>query len=255
MGKRDPDVSKESDAKSEPVDKTLKDFAFSEGVELYGVTSVETYAREFPDKPQPTRFLNNAESIVVIGLPFEPATVSTVLRPELAGMAGSSRSEQTPNYSSSAAARRWFIEEEKFVIYRELDLLGYRMAKFLRKRGWTSLHLSANKKDPHFLTAPFYHMPAMYLAGLGSLGLNCCILSPEFGPRFIATSIITDCPLEPSQPFRERLCTDCGRCVKMCPVQAIDGKEWKNVFACAAYGCCTTCIAICPVGGLKVTKA
>ena len=88
----------------------------------------------------------------------------------------------------------------------------------------------------------------MYLAGLGTLGLNCSILTPQFGPRVYVTSIITDAPLAAGQPMEEELCTHCGLCVESCPIEAIDGKGWKNPFACASYGCCSTCIAICPVG-------
>ena len=40
----------------------------------------------------------------------------------------------------------------------------------------------------------------------------------------------------------------CKACEKFCPINAIDGKGWKNPFACASYGCCSTCIAICPIG-------
>ena len=188
----------------------LQEFALSLGAELYGVASVADYADRFPDKPQPTRFLEGAPSIVVIGLPFEPGTVATVLSPELAGL----RAKATENVGASAArpvgAERFFLSEENAV--------------------------------------PFYHIPAMHLAGLGTLGLNCCILTPQFGPRVFVTSIITDRTLPAGEPLQEELCTRCRACVDGCPIQAIDGEGWKNPFACASYGCCGTCIAICPVG-------
>ena len=34
----------------------------------------------------------------------------------------------------------------------------------------------------------------------------------------------------------------------VCPSRALDGKGWKNVFRCASYGCCGTCLSVCPVG-------
>ena len=86
------------------------------------------------------------------------------------------------------------------------------------------------------------------LLGWEPLGLNCCILTPEFGPRVKVTSIITDCALPAGEPMREEMCTKCNLCVDNCPIGAIDGKGWKNPFACASYGCCGTCMAICPVG-------
>lgn len=228
----------------------LREYALSLGVELYGLASAADYAQQFPDKPQPTRFVEDARSVIVIGLPFEPGTVATVLRPELSGL----RARATEQVGSASAqpigAERFFLAEENGVITHELTWMGYRMARYLRRRGWRALHLPPSKQNARFRTAPFYHMPAMYLAGLGTLGLNASIITPEFGPRVFVTSIITDCPLPTGKPMETELCTRCGLCVENCPAQAIDGEGWKNPFACASYGCCGTCIAICPVGEL-----
>ena len=109
---------------------------------------------------------------------------------------------------------------------------------------------TASKQGPRFRTAPFYHTVAMYLAGMGTMGLNCCILTPEFGPRVFVTSAITNRELPAGRPLAEDICDKerCLRCVKACLSGALDGKGWKNPFACASYGCCGTCVAICPKG-------
>ena len=226
----------------------LREFTLSLGAELYGVASVADYAERFPDKPQPTRFLEGARSIVVIGLPFEPGTVATVLSPELAGLRAKATESVAANAARPVGAERFFLGEENAVIKHELTLMGYKMAKHLRHGGWRAFYFPPSNQNARFRTAPFYHMPAMYLAGLGTLGLNCCILTPQFGPRVFVTSIITDRPLPAGKPLQEELCTRCRACVDGCPIQAIDGEGWKNPFACASYGCCGTCIAICPVG-------
>jgi epoxyqueuosine reductase QueG len=226
----------------------IEEYATTLGAELYGVASADSYEREFPDKPGPSKFVESAKSIIVVGLPFEPGTIATVLRPELAGL----RAKAADNVSASgvqpAGAERFFLSEENGVISRELQLIGYKLAKRLRKNGFSALHLPPSKQNDRFRTAPFYHMPAMYLAGMGTLGLNCSIITPEFGPRVFVTSIITDCDLAPGELLAEELCTKCNICVESCPIGAIDGKGWKNPFACASYGCCGTCMAICPVG-------
>jgi epoxyqueuosine reductase QueG len=226
----------------------LRQYALSLGVELYGVASVEAYASHFPNKPQPTRFVENARSVIIIGLPFEPGTVATVLRPELSGLRAKAADQVASTSAQPLGAERFFLGEENTALAHELTWMGYKIAKFLRQQGWHALHLPPGKQNDRFRTAPFYHMPAMYLAGLGTLGLNCSILTPQFGPRVYVTSIITDCPLPAGQPMEKELCRRCGLCVEHCPANAIDGKGWKNPFACASYGCCSTCIAICPVG-------
>jgi epoxyqueuosine reductase QueG len=227
---------------------TLFEYAQSLGVELYGVASAAAYAERFPDKPPPTRFIEDARSVVVIGLPFEPGTVATVLRPELSGLRTQATEQVGTSGVQPVGAERFFLGEENTIISNELSWMAYRMAKFLRHSGWKAFYLPVAKQNPRFRTAPFYHMPAMYLAGMGTLGLNCSILTPQFGPRVKVTSIITDCALPAGEPMAQEMCTRCGLCVENCPIGAIDGVGWKNPFACASYGCCGTCIAICPVG-------
>lgn len=226
----------------------LETYAKSLGVELYGVASASGYKQEFPDKPAPSQFLDGAQSIIVIGYPFEPGTVATVLRPELAGLKGRAADEVGTSGVQPVGAERFFLGEEDAMLSRELSHSSYLIAKYLRLKGYKSFYLPVAKQNARFRTAPFYHMPTMYMAGLGTLGLNCCILTPEFGPRVKVTSIITDCALPAGKPMQQDMCTHCNLCVDNCPIGAIDGKGWKNPFACASYGCCGTCMAICPVG-------
>ena len=226
----------------------VREYALSLGAELYGVASAAGYAERFPGKPQPTRFVEGAQSVIIIGLPFEPGTVATVLHPELAGLRAKATEQVGARGVQPAGAERYFLGEENAVIKHELTWMAYRIARHLRHLGYHALHLPPSKQNDRFRTAPFYHMPAMYLAGLGTLGLNCSIITSQFGPRVFVTTIITDCPLPAGKPLDEDLCTKCGLCVESCPVGAIDGQGWKNPFACAAYGCCSTCIAICPEG-------
>jgi epoxyqueuosine reductase QueG len=232
----------------EQASNELKVYALSLGAELYGVASVELYEKRFPGKPQAYRFVENARSIVIIGLPFEPGTMATVLRPELAGLRKIAADQVSSTNVHPAGAERYFLEEENSILNRELSLMGYKISKYLRHLGWNALHLPPSKQDRRFRTAPFYFMPAMYLAGLGTMGLNFTILTPEFGPRVVVTVIITDCPLTAGQPMTEELCDRCLLCVNNCPIQALDGEGGKNPFACSSYGCCGTCIAICPAG-------
>ena len=230
------------------IDQNIEQMARDLGAELYGVASASLYKERFPDKPAPSTLLDGAQSVIIIGMPFEPGTVATVLKPELAGLKAKASEEIATSKVQPSGAERFFLGEENGILARELQLIGYKIAKYLRHQGYSALHLPPSKQNNRFRTAPFYHMPAMYLAGLGTLGLNCSILTPEFGPRVFVTSILTDCALDAGTPLEDDLCTQCRRCEKNCPIGAIDGKGWKNPFACASYGCCGTCIAICQVG-------
>jgi len=224
----------------------LERYARSLGAELYGVASAEDYAREFPHKPQPTRFIEGARSVVILGLPFSRGTMDTVLRPELANLRRRA-AEEVAAKARPVGAERFFMAEENAVIKQELGVMAYRVTRKLEAQGQRALAIP-NKQDGRFRTAPFYFMPAMYLAGLGTLGLNCCIITPQFGPRVYVQAVITDLELPAGEPLAEEVCERCRLCVENCPVGALDGKGWKNVFQCASYGCCGTCVAICPKG-------
>ncbi|HYU17566.1 MAG TPA: hypothetical protein VEQ11_02620 [Chloroflexota bacterium] len=65
---------------------------------------------------------------------------------------------------------------------------------------------------------------AAVAAGLGTLGLNEMLLTPEFGPRIFLAGVLTDLQLEPGQPLPAELCLgleECGRCAAICPEDAI----------------------------------
>jgi ferredoxin len=65
---------------------------------------------------------------------------------------------------------------------------------------------------------------AAVASGLGSIGLNLMLLTPQFGPRLFLAGIATDLAVEPDAPFQEELCPgleECGRCAAVCPEQAI----------------------------------
>ena len=165
--------------RTDPIARELEQYAIELGAELYGVASADEYAREFPGKPQPSAFVEGARSVIVIGLPFEPGTLSTVLSPEQSGLRVKASDEFTAGGVQPQGAEQFFPGEEHGMLNRELSWMEYRIAKFLRRRGWKALYLPVTKQDTRFRTAPFSHMPAMYLAGLGTLGLNCSILTPE----------------------------------------------------------------------------
>ena len=60
-------------------------------------------------------------------------------------------------------------------------------------------------------------------AGLGTLGLNLMLLTPEYGPRVSLTAVLTSAELEPDTRMTTPLCLgeECGRCLMACPGDAI----------------------------------
>lgn len=236
-------------------DEDLEAFARSLGAGIYGVASAESF-KEFPKKPQPDQYVPGAKSVITIGMPFTPEIYATVARPALAPVSRkahhAAQQSERDTKRPVAGVERYFLNDESALLTHEVGMIAYRMAWKLHREGYQTFYFPGMfKQDARFKTAAFYFGPAMYLAGMGQMGLNCSILTPEFGPRVWVTSIITEKELPAGEPVGDPIyegCADCKECVKRCPSTSLNGKGWKDIYKCATYGCCGTCLSVCPVG-------
>ena len=91
--------------------------------------------------------------------------------------------------------------------------------------------------DPNKHQGTLISLPhAAVEAGLGTLGLNQQLLTPQFGPRVLLTAVLCSVDVECDQPMTEALCLgpECGRCLKACPGDVI--KHWDRDWeACDRY--------------------
>jgi epoxyqueuosine reductase len=91
--------------------------------------------------------------------------------------------------------------------------------------------------DPGKHQEPLLSLPhAAVEAGLGTLGLNKQLLTPEYGPRVVLSAVLCSVDVECAQPRTEALCLgpECGRCLKACPGDVIQhwDRDWE---ACDRY--------------------
>jgi ferredoxin len=68
-------------------------------------------------------------------------------------------------------------------------------------------------------------------AGMGTLGLNLQLLTPEFGPRVVLAIVLTSADVEPDRKRQDALCLgpQCGRCLSACPADAV--RHWERDWA------------------------
>lgn len=120
------------------------------------------------------------------------------------------------------------------LIISDLEEIELKLVYFLEDQaGYPAItvppvHFDAHAYDPNGNThAPLSLPHAAVEAGLGTLGLNLMLLTPEFGPRVLLGAVLTSAPLEPDRPMGEALCLgeQCGRCLLACPADAI--LQWK----------------------------
>lgn len=101
-------------------------------------------------------------------------------------------------------------------------------AAFLVSRGYRARANTTHtvQQDKHWNT-PLPHKTVATRAGLGWIGKNCLLVTPEYGGAIRLSSLVTDAPLPPDPAVTESKCGACQRCVEACPAQALTGALWQ----------------------------
>jgi epoxyqueuosine reductase QueG len=112
------------------------------------------------------------------------------------------------------------------LVLRKMDKVAYRLAEELEDAGHPAFVTAAQETDWNYKRASYGRLSTRHLgveAGLGTLGLEVNILTPEFGPRVYLTGILTELELEPDRPLTEQVCIgeSCSRCLHACPADAV----------------------------------
>ncbi len=150
--------------------------------------------------------------------------------------------------------------------------LQKRAVRFLKARGHRTLAIppDSDRKKGTFISklySLFNHKMAATSAGLGWIGKNGLLISPDYGPRLSLATVLTDARLAPDVPMEYSLCGSCTLCKTYCPSQAITGAGWSRsapfvelvkLGACRSHKAtkratdgkpnCGLCINICPYG-------
>ena len=149
--------------------------------------------------------------------------------------------------SGTTRITRW---DERHKYYNDeitismLEEIALDLVLWLESEGYPALIVPPSHVDPwRYRGDPEEHMkPLLSLehaaveAGLGTLGLNLQLLTPEFGPRVMLSGVLSSVPVEADAKRDDALChgPECGRCLRACPGDVIGhwARDWK---ACDRY--------------------
>ena len=149
--------------------------------------------------------------------------------------------------------------------YRDQGRLANKIAARLRKKGFGA-HAG------HPLMGLALYPPMAQAAGLGWIGLNGIIITPEHGPRVRLAAVFTSIENLPfseenDHDWIEGYCESCRLCIRKCPPGALFGKpvlhdngrltyvENKLCFPYFSdhYGC-SVCVKVCPFNQVAYGK-
>ena len=71
------------------------------------------------------------------------------------------------------------------------------------------------------------HKTIAIRAGLGWIGKNNLLITPQYGGGVRLSTILTDAPIKAATPIFKSLCGDCEICFAACPAQSIKGNDWE----------------------------
>ena len=105
-----------------------------------------------------------------------------------------------------------------------LDELGLKINNFIQSRGWEALPIPASQLvDWERQLAHVSHKHVAVQAGIGWIGRNNLLITPQFGGRVRLVSVLTNMPLKADQPVPFG-CGDCYTCLASCPSRSIKEK-------------------------------
>ncbi|MEX2455605.1 MAG: hypothetical protein WD470_12925 [Rhodospirillaceae bacterium] len=149
--------------------------------------------------------------------------------------------------SGSTRIARW---DERHKYYNDeltitmLEEASLQLVYWLEDNGYPAIIIPPTHVDPWaYKNDPDEHLTTLLSlnhaaveAGLGTLGLNLQLLTPEFGPRVMLSAVLCSVECETDVPLGEALCRgpECGRCLSTCPGDVV-GHWTRDWAACDRY--------------------
>lgn len=185
----------------------IKKFILNCEMDVVGICNVERLANE-PEGRRPTDILPNAKTVIVYGKRIADGVMQALRRSHeeqsvpLRHLYGTYGFELAPNFTTMY---------ETFKISQYIE----------RHFGYTAVPLPCGPMQ-NGMAMNIDH--AAIAAGLGEMGWNGHVVTPEFGPRIRFGAVITSMPLQVDPLYNgTRLCdpSTCQICVDKCPTHAI----------------------------------
>lgn len=223
-----------------------------------------------PRGHRPSDLLPNAKSIVVFGRKLISGSVQAKFR---------QIEDRTANVTGSYSAHSFVLSLNQLCAKETYEIAQYLENTF----GCFAMPLTNNvlqAVQPEGSYAPFFADPykaglpidfykAAVAAGIGEMGWNHRVITPDCGPRVYLCAIVTSLEFEEyDEPYSgERLCDPekCGVCAEKCPVGALDpteSVEWTagetrcRVGKLNVNGCSAACFGFLretnPMGSVRV---
>ncbi len=211
--------------------EALRQYIMSMGADLCGFGNVERM-ESAPDGFKPTDVLPTAKTVIAYAIAFPAATLDC----------GSPHPYTRVRNSISD----------------KLNAISLDVCLYIEKRGFGAIPIPTVEDLYDENTGRYRSIVsikhAAQAAGIGSIGRNSLLITPEYGSLVWLGAAVTTADIQPD-PLLQSICSECELCVKACPVGALEGSELDQQ-ACSQY-CfgtvggiwaikCHACRDVCP---------
>ena len=195
--------------------EALRQYALEHGAHVAGFADAGNFD-EAPVGFRPRDIMPKSNSVIVLG---RALTVGTV------------QSGNKVVYTAQGEA-----------VVQSLDALASQLAFHIERLGGLAVPIPADAPYFHWEEERQYgmgilsHRHAAVKAGLGELGKNGLLLTPQYGNRITLVTILTDLVLPADPPLQEKLCSPgCRKCLDACPSKALQGNGLVEQKLCRSH--------------------
>lgn len=209
----------------------IKDLFFFHGADLCGFAGIDRF-EEAPEGFHPTDVLPSCRTVISFGCRFPTGVLA---------------------YKTSIP-----YTLVRNTITPKMDRIAMECCVELERHGILAVPVPTNESRFDEKTGRWRGIVsqkhAAQAAGLGTIGRHSLLITPEFGSMIWLGCVLTELELPPDR-MKKPVCNDCGLCVDVCPIHALEHRE-LNQQACWDYAfgdkdgvwqiSCHACRDICP---------
>jgi epoxyqueuosine reductase len=163
------------------------------------------YLEEFQKRTNPARLLPEVKSVIVIGINY---------------------------YRKQKAAAKGYGQIARYAYGRDyhkvIKNLLKKIAAFIEKNNPGSKNIICVDSGP--IVEKYFAVKA----GLGFIGKNTTLITPQYGSFVLLGEIITSLPLKKDKPVKGT-CGTCRRCIEACPTKALVAPYEMDARKCISY--------------------
>lgn len=211
-----------------------KEYGIQAGATVVGIASASDFSLA-PEGFGPTDVLPECLSVIVLGGSFPPEVFASIAE-----------------YTASRNAMLSTMTSIAKAVAKRIKAHGYQ-TKAISAAGGKWVQGDGRKEQVGYISLKH----AAEMAGLGVIGKNYLLTSPQYGNRLWLSAVLTDAALAPDAKIQSNMCSSCDKCVEACPVSALDNLAAFGKKGCSSFFTiedrqfkvkCFLCRTICPHG-------